>query len=258
MKTNFHTHTERCKHAVGTDEEYVLAAIEGGFSTLGISDHAPWPSPNAVNSNVSMEVGELPEYIESITELRARYAHSLDIKLGLECEYLSEFPGWLDELAARDGIQYLIFGNHFDCAALGSPYFGHETKSVQMLRRYEESVLRGMEYKYFAYLAHPDLFMRSYEHFDAECERVSRRICEKAAKLNLPLEYNTSGYNFGKEESYPHESFWKIAKYCNCVCIIGVDAHDPKRLANAAEFARAEREVSALGLKRIDSIELLR
>ena len=28
MKANYHTHTARCGHATGTDEDYVLAAIE--------------------------------------------------------------------------------------------------------------------------------------------------------------------------------------------------------------------------------------
>ncbi len=35
---NYHTHTKRCGHAKGTDEEYVIAAIEGGFDELGFSD----------------------------------------------------------------------------------------------------------------------------------------------------------------------------------------------------------------------------
>ena len=41
MKTNYHTHTTRCMHAVGSDEEYVLSAIKGGFQILGFSDHTP-------------------------------------------------------------------------------------------------------------------------------------------------------------------------------------------------------------------------
>ena len=31
MKHNFHTHTTRCKHAIGTDEQYVQAALDSGF-----------------------------------------------------------------------------------------------------------------------------------------------------------------------------------------------------------------------------------
>lgn len=42
MKTNYHTHTTRCMHAVGNDEDYVRSAIKGGFQELGFSDHSPW------------------------------------------------------------------------------------------------------------------------------------------------------------------------------------------------------------------------
>ena len=41
MKTNYHTHTTRCMHAVGDDEDYVRSAIKGGFQELGFSDHGP-------------------------------------------------------------------------------------------------------------------------------------------------------------------------------------------------------------------------
>ena len=38
MKVNYHTHTSRCGHATGTDEQYVCAAIRQGFDELGFSD----------------------------------------------------------------------------------------------------------------------------------------------------------------------------------------------------------------------------
>ena len=42
MKTNYHTHTTRCHHATGSDEEFVLSAIKGGYQEIGFSDHTPW------------------------------------------------------------------------------------------------------------------------------------------------------------------------------------------------------------------------
>ncbi|MFV0479993.1 MAG: PHP domain-containing protein [Anaerorhabdus sp.] len=39
---NFHTHTYRCKHAIGRDEEYVIEAIKAGVKVLGFSDHMPF------------------------------------------------------------------------------------------------------------------------------------------------------------------------------------------------------------------------
>jgi histidinol phosphatase-like PHP family hydrolase len=36
MIANYHTHTMRCKHAFGTDEEYVLEAIKHGYKDVSI------------------------------------------------------------------------------------------------------------------------------------------------------------------------------------------------------------------------------
>ena len=46
MKTNYHTHTCRCGHAAGYEEDYVISAIENNVSILGFSDHGPFESSN--------------------------------------------------------------------------------------------------------------------------------------------------------------------------------------------------------------------
>ena len=35
MKANYHTHTSRCGHASGRDEQYVLSAAACGFESVG-------------------------------------------------------------------------------------------------------------------------------------------------------------------------------------------------------------------------------
>ena len=69
MLANYHTHTTRCRHAVGSDREYVKAAIESGVKTLGFSDHAPFPH----RAFVGMMPDVLPEYIASISALREEF-----------------------------------------------------------------------------------------------------------------------------------------------------------------------------------------
>ena len=32
MKTNYHTHSQRCRHAQGTEEDYVRCALDAGVS----------------------------------------------------------------------------------------------------------------------------------------------------------------------------------------------------------------------------------
>ena len=45
MQENYHTHTYRCRHAIGSEEEYIRKAIDGGLKVLGFSDHTPFLSP---------------------------------------------------------------------------------------------------------------------------------------------------------------------------------------------------------------------
>ena len=62
IKHNYHTHTARCGHAIGSDEEYIIKAIEAGYQTIGISDHIMIPD---LNRN--------EEYFDSISLLKEKY-----------------------------------------------------------------------------------------------------------------------------------------------------------------------------------------
>ena len=176
MRTNYHTHTTRCLHATGSDEEFVLSAIKGGYQELGFSDHTPWKYHTDYVSDIRMTPEELPEYVESLRSLQKKYKDQISIKIGLECEYFPEYIPWLKGVIKEYQLDYIIFGNHHFHTDENFPYFGRNTHTVDMLELYEESAIEGMESGLFAYLAHPDLFMRSYPEFDRHCKLVSRHI----------------------------------------------------------------------------------
>ena len=115
MKTNYHTHTYRCKHAMGNDERIVERAINAGIDILGFSDHNPWPHfPAGYDSHVRMEPQYLSEYCESVNRLREKYKNQIEIHLGLEAEYFPHHMQELMDLKAEHHIEYLIFGAHYD------------------------------------------------------------------------------------------------------------------------------------------------
>ena len=60
---NLHTHTTRCFHAVGSDEEYVLAAIKNGIKILGFSDHCPMDQYTVYKDR--MKLDELDEFLRN-------------------------------------------------------------------------------------------------------------------------------------------------------------------------------------------------
>ena len=190
MKTNYHTHTTRCMHATGSDEDYVLSAIKGGYQELGFSDHTPWKYHTDYVADMRMLPEELPGYVESLHSLREKYRDQISIKIGLECEYFPAYIHWLKEKIKEYQLDYILFGNHHYHTDEKFPYFGHHTENLDMLELYEESAIEGMESGLFCCLAHPDLFMRSYPQFDRHCKLISRHICRTAARLHIPLEYN--------------------------------------------------------------------
>ena len=117
-----------------------------------------------------------------------------------------------------------------------------------MLELYEESAIEGMESGLFAYLAHPDLFMRSYPEFDSHCKLISRHICRTAARLNIPLEYNIGMMDHNQAFgtlTYPHPEFWHIA------------VHDTKSLEYSGYYDQACENLKLLKIKTIDTLPRL-
>ncbi len=244
MKTNYHTHTFRCKHASGNDEQYIKSAITGGFSVLGFSDHTPWPFTGGYSSPIRMKETELNGYVESLRFLRARYRDQIDIKTGLECEYFPDYILWLKELRERFELDYLIFGNHFPYNEKGCLYFANAVTPSD-LRLYLDSSVKGMESGLFECMAHPDLFMCSYYYFDKHCESVARELCRAAHHLNILLECNYLLSSFCRE-------FWEIAAEENCRVIVGTDAHNPEILERADKYNQAVNNLKKTGIIPVD------
>ena len=113
MRANYHTHTARCHHAFGEDEEYVKVAIDRGVSVLGFSCHAPMEYPGGYESYYKMQVCELSEYVGSLLSLKEKYKDKIDIKIGLEAEYYPELYEESIKLWVSFPIDYLILGQHF-------------------------------------------------------------------------------------------------------------------------------------------------
>ena len=260
MKTNYHTHTVRCMHANGSDEDFVLSAIKGGFQLLGFSDHTPWKYRTDYVADMRMLPDELPGYVDSISSLRGKYKDQIGIKIGLECEYFPDYMPWLKEQIKKYKLDYVLFGNHHYHTDEKFPYFGHHTDSRDMLDLYEEGAIEGMESGVFCCLAHPDLFMRSYPRFDHHCTLISRHICRAAVRLNIPLEYNLGYVAYNEAHglsSYPCPEFWHIAANEGCTAIIGMDAHNHLDLESSVYYNRAVEELKALGIKRTDELKMI-
>ena len=255
MKTNFHTHTLRCGHAVGTERDYVRCAAEAGFEILGMSDHTPWPG----SGGVGMQPAELGDYVAELKSLRSEYAGKLDLKIGLECEFNPANMNWLREQIDEHGLDYIIMGSHFGMMNGERVYFGGMTEP-KGLHAYLDWTLEGLQTGMYAYLAHPELCLRAYPQWDKAAADVCRQMARACRELNVPVEYNLEGVRASRKGNhpgicYPNRHFWDIAAEEGCTAIIGYDAHIPETLLDDADWQVARRLVEdELGMKRIENI----
>jgi len=230
MAKNFHTHTFRCNHASGTDRDYVEAAIRKGLTTLGFSDHVPmppFPDPTYYSS-YRMKREQLPDYVQSVLDLKREYAKDIEILLGFEAEYYPAMFDAMRELLSPYPYDYLILGQHFLHNEVGMPAVGKETDDEARLAQYVEQICEGLQTGAFAYLAHPDIFRFAGD--DEAYRRQMRKLCETANALHVPLECNLLGVRDNRH--YPSERFFRLAGECNCQIITGYDAHEPTAFAD--------------------------
>ncbi len=235
MKTDFcyHTHTSRCGHAYGTDEEYVLKAIENGFKVIGFSDHIFLPGITQVG--MRGEYFLLDEYLNSIKSLKEKYKDKIEIKIGFEAEYIPAFENYYRSLLDNNIVQYLLLGQHIYLEDGGPQWYFFNGGNKEQITRYANDLIKGIETKIFLYVCHPDAFMHSRPIWDDFAKDISYKICRAAKENDIPLELNLGASRWTPFKmvdgvmcyGYPYLKFWQIAKELGVKVTIGIDAHAP-------------------------------
>ncbi len=246
MDVNYHTHTSRCGHASGSDEEYVLSAIKAGVKHLGFSDHIFYPDlKNEPFENVRGDYSLMDDYLNSLTKLKEKYRDQITIEIGFEAEYYPDYEWYYRDLVENKKVDYLILGQHFIRENGVTSHFLFDPQDKKGIRLYCDALIRGMKTGVYRYVAHPDLYMAGYEQFDETAQSIAREICQASLEYDIPLEINLGGLRKGlhtyekskqKRFLYPHYDFWKVVSEYGCKVVIGVDAHCPKDFTNEMLF----------------------
>lgn len=258
MIANYHTHTKRCRHATGEDEEYVKYAVERGLSVLGFSDHTPYFYDGEYYSDAKMKMDEMPGYFASILSLREKYKDKIDIKIGFETEY---FPKFFDRLVAeyrKYPLDYIILGQHVignESTPDAENAFGVK-RERSSLSRFVNQCSEALGTGRFSCFAHPDIInyvtatREDGEFLESEYERLIRA----AIKTETPLEINLCGRRSGR--NYPDPRFWQMAGKLGADVVISSDAHAPWQVADPEELKIGYRIVKENRLKLLDTLPL--
>ncbi|MCR5584840.1 MAG: histidinol-phosphatase HisJ family protein [Lachnospiraceae bacterium] len=222
----FHVHTYRCKHATGTDREYIERAIELGADEIWFTDHAPYPGDKI---GKRMLYADLPEYVETMKALKKEYAREIDLKIGLEMEYLPSYDSYIKSVRRSGDFDVLMLGEHFYERADGSVYFAKEELGDDIMNeRFGmcEGMVAGIKTGCFDVVAHPDRIFRNCRNWTPEMAELSQRIIDAVRGTDIYLEQNYSSTI--KKDHYWTE-FWDMVPK-DVHVLKGLDAHKVEAL----------------------------
>lgn len=220
-KSIFHVHTYRCQHASNEREiDYIKTAIELGANKIVFTDHAPFPNNTF---NYRMDMNELGDYVKTLSDLKRRYGELIDIKIGLEIEFIPKYLDYYSVLKNERAIDILLLGQHFSQMADGRYTFELKDKSQEALYLVD-SIVAGMETGFFDVVAHPDQIFRRTKKGDFDIEELSRTIKISAMQTGTILEKNISNMFDKKRKNLYREKFWTDLPI-GLETIYGVDAH---------------------------------
>jgi histidinol-phosphatase (PHP family) len=244
--SDYHVHTPLCHHANGWPVEFAARAVELGLGELGFADHNPMPEPF---DHWRMDIADLPRYLDAVAEARAKFP-SLEIRLGLECDFIAGQEGWIEKLAGMadwdffiGSVHYLPSGWAVDDPQYLSRFRGGDVAEIwaSYWRTYERAIRAGL----FDFVAHADLPKKFGFRPAGDLRRYYEPVIAALAETGTPFEINTAGLRKECSELYPAQEFLNLAHGAGAGLLINSDAHDPAELAWG--FAEAIAAARAAG-----------
>ncbi len=246
MWIDYHTHHARCGHAVGSLEDYVKRGIEIGLDQLGLSDHIPLVhvDPAAYYPEMAMPMEELPRYVEECFELKEKYKGAIDIRVGLEADYIEGWEKQLEQIIRSYSWDYVIGSVHFlgewDVTDFRQTHEWEGKDKLAVYRAYYDAVQKAAASGLYDYIGHIDVIKRFGFKPDEDVTELENAALEAVKRHDLAIELNASGLRMPVEEMFPSRRMLEYARDLGIPLTIGSDAHQPERLGQYLDQARAQ------------------
>ena len=250
MHIDYHTHHERCGHAVGKLEEYVQRGIQLGLQQLGLSDHLPLihVDPASYYPEMAMPMAELPRYVEECLTLKERYRGVIDLRVGLEADYIEGYEDQIREILSPYPWDYLIGSVHFleewDITDHRQVHGWEGKDELQVYRLYYDAVKKSALSGLYDIIGHMDVIKRfgygpQTPEGKAEVRTLELETLKVIADSGIAMELNASGLSKPCAEMFPAEHLLQEAFKLGIPLTLGSDAHDPAKLGDGLQEARS-------------------
>lgn len=265
---DWHSHSELCRHATGSIEEYVKSAVKKGLNLIGISDHFPYECLEGIDDipseEYAMKLGELDYYASKVKELEEKYRDMIEIKLAFELDYIRPQVGAHKPFLARfsDQIDYILGSVHIligkgKMIAFDDNRFLKDYKLYQNINEiyidYYNSIRNMLNSSEFSFdvVSHLDLpkkYNKRPEDAELIWDHVDKTL-ELIKKKNLTIEINTSGWRKEIKEQYPSEDIIRKMYALDIPVLLGSDAHRPDEVG--FRFNKALKMLKQIGYNQL-------
>lgn len=242
--TNYHSHCLYCDGRAGM-EDFIRFAISRGFSSYGISSHAPLPFP----THWTMEWDRMSDYLTEFQRMKQKYAGQIELYVGLEIDYLNgesnpSVPCFQElPLDYRIGSVHLLYNDKkevvdIDVSAevfrdIVDEHFAGDLDRVVHL--YYDRLLRMTELGGFDILGHADKL-----HYNAACYRpglldetwyndLMHDYFSEVACRDYIVEINTKALSY-LGVFFPNERYFTLLRELGVRVQVNSDAHYPERI----------------------------
>ena len=235
---DYHMHTPRCNHAIGTIAEYAQFAVNSGLTEIGMSDHSPMP--NGFDKAWRMDESELDSYFQELEDVKNQFSNQLSIKVGLEVDYYPGAEDYIQNLTSLYNWDYLIGSVHFiDGWGFDNPDeidVWNQRNVEEVYASYYELVGKSAASGLFDIIGHPDLVKKFGFRPKAQSQLVSDaedKMLKTVKQAGVALEVSSAGLRKPVGEIYPAPSLIEKAARLEIPFSYGSDAHSPTEVGHA-------------------------
>lgn len=237
-KQNLHTHTVYCDGADGI-EDMILAAIDGGFDSIGFSGHSYTP----FDVRYCMTPEKTAEYVAECRRLCEKYRGKIDVYCGIEQDYYAPAPD--------HDYDYIIGSVHY--VRVGDEYIPIDDDAQTLLDaadKYFDGDVYALAEEYYKTVAdvvnktkcdivgHLDVitkFIERAELFDVGSERyfaAAKAAAEKLLKSPIIFEMNAGAVAGGyRRLPYPARDLLRLIADGEGKITFSSDCHNKNKIS---------------------------
>jgi histidinol-phosphatase (PHP family) len=254
-----HTHTARCGHAGGADEEYVEAAIARGLEAIAVTDHLPfyWLPRERHDPHLAMAPEELPEYVEAVQRLAERYRGRIEVLLGIEADWVAGHEETLAAELAKYPYDVVLGSVHWlagwwvDAPSSRARYLEGQDEVDRIWAGYARELIAAAGSGLFDVLSHIDLPKKFGFRPTLPFAGLQGDVVRAIAASGRAVELSSAGRRKPVGEDYPAPDLLRELAAAGVPFVLSSDAHAPAEVGFAfAELVARAREAGVSEIRR--------